>query len=186
MSMTYLLYEDEQLLHLLLHDDKDAFTAIYKKYHKMLYLLAYKYLQDADLSEDVVQHVYMHLWEQRAAIRVNSSLKNYLYTMAKNHILNLIREKNDLVARQYEVLQFQAHADESLSHKLDRERKLNSVYEALNRLPDNKREICLLKINEGLDNKEIAKRLNLPIGTVKNYYTQSIKLLKFLLKQKIL
>lgn len=183
MSITDTSYEDERLLYLLLQGDEDAFTAIYNKYHRMLYVLAYQYLQDKALSEDVVQHVYMRLWESRSTLRINISLKNYLYTMAKNHLLNLIRDRNDVVARQYEVLQQQEIADDGLLHKLEEEKKIVSVYKALSLLPQQKREICLLKMNEGLGNEEIAERMNMPVGTVKNYYTQSIKLLKHYLKR---
>ena len=70
-----------------------------------------------------------------------------------------------------------------LQEKLEEERKLSCFYRAVKQLPGAKREICLLKIYEGLNNQEIAHRLNIPVGTVKNYYTQSIQLLKYYLKE---
>ena len=74
-------------------------------------------------------------------------------------------------------------ADDGLQEKLEEERKLSCFYRAVKQLPGAKREICLLKIYEGLNNQEIAHRLNIPVGTVKNYYTQSIQLLKYYLKE---
>ena len=70
-----------------------------------------------------------------------------------------------------------------LQEKLEEERKLSCFYRAVKQLPGAKREICLLKIYEGLNNQEIAHKLNIPVGTVKNYYTQSIQLLKYYLKE---
>ena len=160
-------YEDEYLLSLLRQGSQDAFTQIYNKYYSMLYSLSCRYLQDRELAEDVVQQVYLRLWESRSSVCITASLKNYLYTMAKNHVLNMIRDKNEWIVRQYENIQQE-----------------NDIADrAVKQLPGAKREICLLKIYEGLNNQEIAHRLNIPVGTVKNYYTQSIQLLKYYLKE---
>ena len=51
--------------------------------HKLLYVLAYRYLMSSDMAEDVVQHVFSRLWEFRSELRVGISLKNYLFTMTK-------------------------------------------------------------------------------------------------------
>ena len=164
-------YEDEYLLSLLKQGSQDAFTQIYNKYYSMLYSLSYRYLQDRELAEDVAQQVYLRLWESRS-------------TMAKNHIMNMIRDKNEWIVRQYEDIQQENDiADDGLQEKLEEERKLSCFYRAVKQLPGAKREICLLKIYEGLNNQEIAHKLNIPVGTVKNYYTQSIQLLKYYLKE---
>lgn len=100
------------------------------------------------------------------------------------HVLNMIRDKNEWIVRQYENIQQENDiADDGLQEKLEEERKLSCFYRAVKQLPGAKREICLLKIYEGLNNQEIAHRLNIPVGTVKNYYTQSIQLLKYYLKE---
>ena len=90
-------YEDEYLLSLLRQGSQDAFTQIYNKYYSMLYSLSCRYLQDRELAEDVVQQVYLRLWESRSSVCITASLKNYLYTMAKNHVLNMIRDKNEWI-----------------------------------------------------------------------------------------
>lgn len=177
-------YEDEYLLSLLRQGSQDAFTQIYNKYYSMLYSLSCRYLQDRELAEDVVQQVYLRLWESRSSVCITVSLKNYLYTMAKNHVLNMIRDKNEWIVRQYENIQQENDiVDDGLQEKLEEERKLSCFYRAVKQLPGAKREICLLKIYEGLNNQEIAHKLNIPVGTVKNYYAQSIQLLKYYLKE---
>lgn len=184
MAISEPFYEDEYLLSLLKQGSQDAFTQIYNKYYSMLYSLSYRYLQDKELSEDVVQQVYLRLWESRSSFCIAVSLKNYLYTMTKNHLLNIIRDKNVFIVRQYENIQQQDDvADDSLQEKMEEERKVDCFYRAVRQLPDSKREICLLKIRGGLNNQEIADRLNMPVSTVKNYYTQSIRLLKYYLKE---
>ena len=83
--------DDEKLFALIEQGDEGAFTQAYERYHKLLYVLAYRYLMSSDMAEDVVQHVFSRLWEFRSELRVGISLKNYLFTMTKNHVLNLIR-----------------------------------------------------------------------------------------------
>lgn len=68
-------YEDEYLLSLLRQGSQDAFTQIYNKYYSMLYSLSCKYLQDRELAEDVVQQVYLRLWESRSSVCITASLK---------------------------------------------------------------------------------------------------------------
>ena len=57
------------------------------------------------MAEDVVQHVFARLWEFRSELHVGISLKNYLFTMTKNHVLNLIRNENSAISKNYEIAQ---------------------------------------------------------------------------------
>lgn len=61
--------EDHALFILLKKRDKEAFSAIYKKYHRYLYALAFKYLKNSGMAEDVIQHVFVKLWESTADIQ---------------------------------------------------------------------------------------------------------------------
>lgn len=177
------LCEDESLVLLLRENAQDAFTKIYNKYFSMLYTLSFRYLQEREPAEDIVQQIFLQLWENRLSGRIMINLKNYLYTMTKNHLLNMIRNQNSLMVRICGNVQQQNEmADDGLQEKLEEERRLCCFYKAVKRLPGSKREICLLKIQEGLSNQEIAEKLNMPVGTVKNYYTQSIRALKYNLK----
>lgn len=93
--------EDHTLFILLKRRDRDAFSAIYNKYHHYLYALALKYLKSTQMAEDAVQHVFVKLWESTAQIQIEINLKNYLYTMTKNYILNMIRNHKDEVSLNY-------------------------------------------------------------------------------------
>lgn len=175
--------EEMRLLSMLREGDRDAFTQIYQKYFSMLYALSYRYLQDKEMAEDVIQQVFMRLWESHSTLCISVCLKNYLYTMTKNSLLNMIRDKNDKIVHRYEMLQQQDVVDEGMSEKMEEERKINHFYKAISKLSSVKRAICLLKMQGELNNQEIADKLNMPVGTVKNYYTQALQLLKYYLRQ---
>ena len=75
--------DDETLFAKVERGDVEAFTAVYNKYHKLLYALAYRYLMSSAMAEDAVQHVFTRFWEFRSELRVGISLRNYLITMTK-------------------------------------------------------------------------------------------------------
>lgn len=170
--------EDEKLFALIEQGDEGAFTQAYERYHKLLYVLAYRYLMNAAMAEDVVQHVFTRLWEFRSELRVGISLKNYLFTMTKNHVLNLIRNENSAVAKNYEMAQSAPAYEDNLVENLEKKEMMSSFYKALDMLPSQKREICLMKVEEELTNQEIAERMNLSINTIKTHYSEALKLLR--------
>ena len=154
--------DDETLFAKVERGDVEAFTAVYNKYHKLLYALAYRYLMSSAMAEDAVQHVFTRFWEFRSELRVGISLRNYLITMTKNHILNVIRNENTALTKNYEIAQgTPAYEDK-----------------AVDMLPPQKREICLMKVREELSNQEIADRLKLSINTIKTHYSDALKLLR--------
>lgn len=170
--------EDEKLFALIEQGDEGAFTQAYERYHKLLYVLAYRYLMNAAMAEDVVQHVFTRLWEFRSELRVGISLKNYLFTMTKNHVLNLIRNENSAVSKNYEMAQSAPAYEDNLVENLEKKEMMSSFYKALDMLPTQKREICLMKVEEELTNQEIAERMNLSINTIKTHYSEALKLLR--------
>lgn len=177
-SNRYTNTEDEKLFALIEQGDEGAFTQAYERYHKLLYVLAYRYLMNAAMAEDVVQHVFTRLWEFRSELRVGISLKNYLFTMTKNHVLNLIRNENSAVTKNYEMAQSAPAYEDNLVENLEKKEMMSSFYKALDMLPAQKREICLMKVEEELTNQEIAERMNLSINTIKTHYSEALKLLR--------
>ena len=155
-SAQYTNTDDEKLFSFIEKGDKGAFTQAYDRYHKLLYVLAYRYLMNADMAEDVVQHVFARLWEFRSELHVGISLKNYLFTMTKNHVLNLIRNENSAISKNYDML------------------------------PPQKRSICLMKVKEELTNQEIAERMNLSVNTVKTHYSEALKMLRIHLSKMLI
>lgn len=166
--------------------DMDAFTAIYDRYHKLLYVLAYRYLLDREMAEDVVQHVFTRFWEYRTELGVGISLKNYLVTMMKNHVLNVIRNENNALAKNYEIAQSTPNYEDTLVENLEKKELMSLFYKALDKLPPQKRDICLMKIREELTNQEIADRLNLSVNTIKTHYSDALKLLRTYLSKLLI
>lgn len=177
---------DEALFALIEKGDERAFTQVYDRYHKLLYVLAYRYLMNANMAEDVVQHVFSRLWEFRTELRVGISLKNYLFTMTKNHVLNLIRNENSAIAKNYEMAQSAPAYEDNLIEDLEKKELMSNFYKAVDMLPVQKREICLMKVREELTNQEIAERMKLSVNTVKTHYSEALKLLRVHLRKMLI
>ena len=172
------IIDDDKLFARISQGDEEAFTIVYNKYHKLIYVLAYRYLMSVEMAEDVVQHVFTRLWEYRSELCVSISLKNYLFTMTKNHVLNLIRNENSALIKNYEIVQAIPVYEDDLIEKLEEKEMMSLFYQAVELLPPQKRELWLMKIKEELSNQEIADKLKLSINTVKTHYSEALKLLR--------
>lgn len=169
---------DHELFVRIRKGDERAFTIVYEHYHKLIYVLAYRYLLDEDRAKDVVQYVFVKLWEYRAELNIGVSLKNFLFTMAKNYVLNLIRNDNTALEKQYELAQQAPGYEDDLVEKLEKRERMLLFYQALEKLPVQKREICRMKLRGELSNQEIADRLHLSVHTVKTHYSEALKMLR--------
>lgn len=169
---------DDMLLSRLQNGDEKAFTAIYERYNKMLYVLAYKYLKDTFLAEDIVQQVFLKLWESRSLFVGSVHLRNYLYTMIKNLVLNEIRDNFSDMEKNYAVIQNAPEFEDKLQSALEEKDLFQHFYKILAELPEQKRKVCLLKIRDNLSNQEVADKLHISVPTVKSHYSQAIKLLR--------
>lgn len=170
--------EDNALFLLIKSRDKEAFTVIYQKYHAYLYALAFRYLKNIEMAEDAVQHVFVKLWENTKDIEIGINLKNYLYTMTKNYILNQIRDHKETISVYYVNSQKEIPDDNHFLQRIEEEQVSMALYQAIDSLPAQKKEVCRLKIEEDISNQEIADRMGISIHTVKSHYQESIKMIR--------
>ena len=177
-------YSDTVLLQLLRENSEWAFTIIYERYIAMLYTLSFRYLKNKEMAEDAVHYVYCKLWEQRSVIEVTTSLKNYLYTAVKNYILNEIRNNNLAVQKNYEMAQSKPTYEDEIFNNIVENQERDLLHSAIESLPEQKRRVCLLKLEGKFSNQEIANIMNLSVPTVKSHYVEAIKILRNLLKKR--
>lgn len=170
--------EDHTLFILLKKRDRDAFSAIYEKYHRYLYSIALKYLKNTQMAEDAVQHVFVKLWESTSDIHIEINLKNYHYTMTKNYILNQIRDRKDEISLNYMSAQIDIPGQDDVIKAMNDKQMRNLLYRGVESLPPQKKEICLRKLETDDSNQQIADKMGISINTVKSHYQESIKFLR--------
>jgi RNA polymerase sigma-70 factor (ECF subfamily) len=132
-------------------------------------------------AEDIVQELFLHLWQQRAKIEITENVSAYLYRMAKNGTLNHIRKETN-----YRM--FIESMDETPLYEENRELEIrefrNALHDCINSLPARSKEILLLDRKKGLKQAEIAVKLNISAKTVRNQIWNSLQRLKTCLERK--
>ncbi|MEA4839407.1 MAG: RNA polymerase sigma-70 factor [Bacteroidales bacterium] len=172
------IHIDYELLMKLRDGNEKAFSVVFETYHRYLYVLACRYLMSDSYAEDAVQYTFMRLWEGRETFDYKTGIKNLLFTILKNYILNEIRHNNLVIQKNYELAQFTEEMETDFLHELEDADFRAHLYRLIDQLAPQKKEVCLLKIQQGMSNQEVADAMNISILTVKSHYTQVIKLLR--------
>ncbi|TZF85569.1 RNA polymerase sigma-70 factor (plasmid) [Pedobacter sp. BS3] len=167
---------DHELLVKLGNDDKRAFDEIYRRYWNGMFSSAYNMLRDREACMDILQEIFIWLWEHRYGVTVDS-LQSYLLSAVKFKVANYIR--NGKVRASFFDRLKEAEAPGELATDNVEVKELSAIIaHYANQLPDKCREIFLLSRHEYLTNKEIASRLGISVKTVENQMTIAIRKLK--------
>lgn len=172
---------DSLLVTRIREDDKKAFKSLYDRYCKRLFLFALKYLNNGTEAEEMVQSLFINIWENRKSLDPDIPVKNYIYKAAVNRIFNYLKKK--AVHARYiesEIRKGDNHSNQTYEQIFfsDLERSINSIVETL---PSQQQKIFQLSRYEGLTHKEIAVKLNLSVRTVENQIYRTLKIMKNLL-----
>jgi len=174
----YKSLSDQELNSLLRNGDHAAFTELYKRYWALLYRNARKMLGNEEDATDVVQEVFITLWEKAPSLLENNSLSSYLYSAVRNRIINQIN-RNKLKIRYLNSLKDFLEKGECVTDTTIRERELaESIEKEITLLPAKMRKVFDLSRKDNLSYKEIAKEINISEGTVKKQVHNAIKILR--------
>ncbi len=157
--------DEERLLALLKVDDVLSFDAIYEKYWRLLYNAAYKRLPNADNCKDIVQNVFISLWERRGEVEIRN-LQSYLLSAVRLQVLKQI-EKKSMEGRFFMEKHISVSANTADETLLKHE--LNIALERhINKLPLKRRSIFKMYFFDHLSTAQIAQELEISRKTVQN------------------
>lgn len=169
---------DHDLVSLMKAGDSMAYTAIYDRYKSPMYVHAYHKTGDKDEAQDVLQDVFLNLWNKKEQVAEDENLSGYLYTAIRNRILNLIAHQK--IRNKYEesLAQF-AESGVVVTDHLVREKQFSDLIEKeIDALPPKMKEIFLLSRKGHLKNKEIAGQLGISEHTVATQIKRALKILR--------
>jgi RNA polymerase sigma-70 factor, ECF subfamily len=169
--------EEKDLFERIKKGDEKAFEKLFHKYYGHLCLFATKIINDDDSAEEIVQELFVKLWEKREQISIETSLKNYLFRSVKNLCLNFIQHNKTKIQHAQIVLsEVESNfSDDDVYPEIDLAFKIE---ESINSLPEKRKEIFRLSRQEGLKYHEIAEKLNISIKTVETQMSLAIKTLR--------
>lgn len=155
--------------------DEDAFRSIFNLFNARLCYFAGQLLAGEELPEDIVQDAFMKLWERRGNFTRIEAVKTFLYVTVKNRCLNI--SKHRVVKNRYLHSRNDFIEERTAVNNIIEAEVLHHMYNAIRELPSACRQVMRLSFDDGLNNKEIARQLDISVNTVK---TQKLRGLRFL------
>ena len=167
---------DTELLLQIKEDDHASFDLLFDRYWERLYRVALSRTGDDFVAQDIVQELFIKLWDNRSTIYISVSLKAYLYASIRYEVYRQVRSSM-LTSDVFETLfdRLQTPVDyENIEYK----ELIAQVNSAVNALPQKCREVYKLSREEYLSHKQISSRLNISTKTVENHLTKALKQLR--------
>lgn len=175
------LQDKASLLHLLSQGSEYAFTQIFDHYRGPVYGTAFKFLKSQEAAEEIVQDIFLKLWMKRAEIPSIQNFNGFLFTMARNAILDKLRRTaNEKIAQQ--VLSKQQSFTDNTDHRVQDNQYQQLLEKAIDNLSPQQREVFHLAKIEGYSYKEIAEELDISVLTVKVHMNKALASLRAFLK----
>lgn len=169
------------VLSALKQDSKEAFSLLFQTYYTDLVLFGGNFLKDRTSCEDIVQSIFLKLWNDRKSIQIETSLKSYLLKAVRNSCLDEFRHLE--IVRQYESGYENTTLDSYDTESYVLYSDLHDhLFRALDQVPELYREAFELNRFEGLKYREIAEKLNVSERTVEVRVSKTLELLRKYLK----
>lgn len=172
------VYSDNiQLIHALKKGDPKAYTFLVNTYHHKLCVYAYSFTHDHNLSEDIVQNVFMRIWNKRKNLKEDFVITSFLYKSVYNEFIDQYRSQKSVYPLEKKYIDaLNDIVENEDDHSLERIIKL--VKKEIQNLPPKCKEIFLLSKEEGLTNIEIAEYKNVSIKSVEAHITKAYSILR--------
>jgi len=171
-------YDDQRLVQLLQKGNVAAFDSLFEGYSQKLFGFALKYFKNESDAEELVQEVFVKVWENRQTLKSELSFKSYLFTIALNRIRKHFNKKA-VSLRYLESLQNEPEfAENHAIHEDNYESTLQQINLIIEQMPPRRREIFMKSKLEGKSSKEIAAELNISAGTVDNQVSEALRFIR--------
>ncbi|MEZ5198983.1 MAG: RNA polymerase sigma-70 factor [Bacteroidales bacterium] len=168
--------EDSEIKSLFESDEEKAFKLIFDRYYSNLSTIAFLYIHDITEAEEVVQQLFIKLWEGKHYKNINSSLNSYLNTGVRNACLNYLEKRKTERNRLLKIPE-QETTTQSLDFLMNDEKRL--VFEkAISELPKQCRKAIELVYFSNRSYKEAAENLNVSINSIKTHLKTALRKLR--------
>ena len=176
-----------ELLIRLKNGDMLAFDQIYELYSHKLFSFVFRILKDETEADDVVQEVFVKIWESREKLGDYKLLNSYIFTIAYNNSIDLIRKKiNNNKYLEHLKISATINFTPTIVSQIEFDELNNEVEKLIVKLPERQKQVYLLHREEGLTYPEIAERLGISKNTVENHMVKALKYLRHNLDNALL
>ena len=171
-----ILNNEKELLVLLAGGDKLAFTKLFEYHRNRIYTVAFKMTRSSAISEEIVQDIFLKIWLKRADFVDVQNFSAYLFIVTRNEVYRVLKR----IARDYKITSLLSKDEQSMvkdktaHHVMEKEYSL-LLQKAVDRLPNQQKQVYKLMKDQGLKREEVAEILHIQPETVKFHLAQAMK-----------
>lgn len=174
--------QEKDVIERLRNGERTAFELLFQFYYPGLVIYATQFAVDRLQAEDIVQNLFVRLWEKRQRVQLVDSLKSYLFTSVRNSCLNTLKHQkveNKYVEQLYDLSEKNLLYQPNLYIASELQ---EIILGAIDKLPERCREVFVMSRLEQMKNDEIAEKLDLSKRTVETHISHALKILRVELK----
>ena len=177
------IFDEKCLIQRVINNDREAFNLLYVHYLNNLYRYIYVFTKSKELTEEIIQNVFVKIWDRRASLENVTCFKAYLYRSAKNLLVDEIR-RSQVQSKAEMALkpETEAYHEESDTHLIYKQ-YYQIAQDAINLLPEKRRQIVQMRIMDDLTLDEIAERLCISKNVVKKQLYAGLQFLRAYLQK---
>jgi RNA polymerase sigma-70 factor (ECF subfamily) len=167
--------------------DKSSFKNLFELHYSPLCNFAYRITDDIDQAEDIVQDIFVKVWNDPDLLDGNKNINSYLYSMVRNRALEVIRRENisQKINQQLEYIQNNAADTNVEEEEIEKLLLLEQIYVSIRQLPPKCSEVFTLSKVNGLTYVQIAEKMNISVKTVENHMGKALRLMRELLTKSL-
>lgn len=158
--------------------DQEAFEKVFHTYYSKLCVFSNSYVKSLDISRDVVQEVFIKIWDTRENFHIRRSLKAYLYQAVRNHSLNALEKRKQKRRLEDSLKTLKENEVDDRPPELNTEELTQKIWNLVDELPERRRTIFILYRKHGLSYEEIGEVMEIKRKTVENQMGKSLQFLR--------
>lgn len=168
---------DKKLFAAVMQGDRSAFEELFQEYYISLCQYAGHLLEDQTQAEDIVQDLFVYLWNNQENTKIQGTIKSYLFTSVKHRALNVLKHR--AVERNHSTLLVEFLEDISSADYSDQEmQQVDKIKQILETLPAQCKLVFTMSCLEGKRYKEIADELGISVNTVKAHIVKAYRIIR--------
>lgn len=166
----------QDLLSMIADGDKDAFTHFYLENFRKLILVSDKYVQDIPVAEELVQDIFLKIWEDQEALAEIKSVKSYLYRSVVNSSINYINRQRNIEKHHLQIAENISPEDLDINDAHNE--LIVLLYDEIALLPEKCRQVFKMSRLDGIKYRDIAAQLSISEKTVESHMGNALKILR--------
>lgn len=178
--MSEWLDDEDFLLRRLTSGDEQAIDFLFKKYYAEMLRLSYTVLKDREAGKDIIQDIFINIWEKRESLHFSKPIKAYLFRSVINRSLNYLRDQGKTLILPIDKMKESSHASSAgaSSEKLEEQEMEHLILRLINELPPQCRLAFELSRNQQMSYKEVAGYMGISVKAVEKHMAKALKQLR--------